>query len=496
MMTYRKSLSLTLLLYLVTSCLSEPVKEPMKEEPLVAREFDRIEVITPKQIYALGETPDFNDWIVNEVFSDGYKEIITNYTVLWEGDILKPGTSVAAVTARNTTVEVDVVIGNKLVDTGLPVVYIETEGGQAITSKTTYINAKMTIEDGGELITESTMRIRGRGNATWSSYPKKPYKLKLDNETDLLGMGKDKDWILLANYCDKTLMRTSVALKLSELLGLPWTPKERFVELMLNGEYMGNYQLTESIKQDVNRVNIPKTGFIIERDGYYQQEPIWFKSSRGYGFSFKNPDVEDLTQAQVDYIKGCVDEFEGALYSTSFNDPVNGYAKYIDIDSFVRWFLFHQIIANLDTNPYLIKADMTSGSKLAMGPVWDFEWSLGIGWYEGSRPRPADYPVCYTEFYFNRLLLDANFAARLQQMWETYRSRVTRDILQHMDDVQKEIMESQRLNFKRWDIMNERISVGGIPMGSFEKEVECDRQFFINHMNWLGNWIPQQNPGN
>jgi hypothetical protein len=128
---------------------------------------------------------------------------------------------------------------------------------------------------------------------------------------------------------------------------------------------------------------------------------------------------------------------------------------------------------------------MTNNSKLSMGPVWDFEWSLGIGWYDGSRPRPPGYFVCYTDFYFHRLLQDHDFATIVQNLWETSHSRVNQDILQHITDVQNEIIRSQELNFKRWDILNIRVGVGGIPLGTFEKEVDCDRQFFINRMNWL-----------
>ena len=486
-----KKISIYFILFTgIIVCIVSCQKEPEQEIIISPRVFQGIDVANLKTSYLLGEVINLDDVEVVEVFSDGYEKINTTYTLVWEGDneLFKTGITTLTVTARGQEQKIDIVRENKLVDTGLPVVYIETDGGQTIASKETYIHAKMTIVHANHTY-YNTIRIRGRGNATWRDYPKKPYKLKLDSKGDLLDMGKDKDWVLLANYCDKTLMRTSIAFKLSELLGFPWTPKAKFVELVLNGEYMGNYQLVESIKQDEKRVNIPETGFIIERDGYYLQEPKWFTTPRGYGYSFKNPDMDDLTETQYDYIRNHVNEFETVLDSESFKDPEHGYSKYINIESFARWFLLQQMIANIDTNPYMIKEDMTDHSKLSMGPVWDFEWSLGIGWYDGSRPRPPEYFVCYTDFYFHKLLQDAVFAAKVKQMWETCHSSITSDILQHIVDVQNEIMQSQELNFKRWDILNTRVSVGGIPLGSFEKEVECDRQFFINHMNWLGSVI-------
>jgi spore coat protein CotH len=477
-----KPLLILIMLSIFPSC----QKNKMIDEVIVQRIFQDIKIENLPTTYFIGQKPDFKDVIVKEVFADGYEKINTDYDIKWNWDIFKIGADSITVTARGKTKTIKIVIENQLIDTGLPVVYIETEDGKTIDSKTDYINAKMTVTTNiGRTLHQNDMRIRGRGHATWIVYPKKPYRLKLDNKTNLLGMGEDKDWALLAGYCDKTLMRTSIAFKLSELLGFPWTPKSQFVELVLNGEYMGNYMLVEAVKQDAKRIDIPKAGFVIERNGYYLEEPVWFTTIKGHGFTFKNPDTDVLTETQINYIRNHINEFENILYSASFNDPVNGYSKYIHTESFVRWFLFQQIIANMDTNPYIVKDDMTGASKLSMGPVWDFEWSLGIGWYDGFRPRPADYWVWYEGFYFQRLLQDAAFARQLQQMWEKYNSSVKQDILQYISATEQKIMKSQELNFQRWDIMNQRVSVGGIPMGSFEKEVDCDRQFFINHINWL-----------
>jgi hypothetical protein len=185
-----------------------------------------------------------------------------------------------------------------------------------------------------------------------------------------------------------------------------------------------------------------------------------------------------------------MNEFESVLGSGSFADPVNGYSKYIDTESFARWFLFQNILANIDPNPFLVKVDNTYNTKLLMGPVWDFEWSIGIGWYDGSRPRPANYWVQH-DWYFAKLLTDDVFTEKLQELWNQNETTVKQEILQFIDDTKDEIMKSQVTNFRRWDIMNDQISIGGIPLGSFDAEVACDRQFFINHMDWLDTAINQ-----
>jgi hypothetical protein len=387
--------------------------------------------------------------------------------------------------------------------TGLPIIKIDTLNNISISSKDEYVYTNLQIIDSNNpsyniTYTEYKDRIRGRGNSTWQYYPKKPYKIKLDKKTNLLGMGSDKDWVLLANYTDKTLLRTAIAFKLSEMLEFPWTPKAAFVELFLNGEYMGNYQLVESVKREVNRVNIPENGYIIEWDAFYQIEPKYFVTNYTdsfafpFAYTFKNPDTDDLTNAQFNYIKDFMLEFETILASPYYNDPANGYAKYINAESFARWWLFQQIIANYDTNTFLYKADNTYNSKLFMGPVWDFEWSLGVGWYNGQRPRPADYWVQNGagRWYFEKLLTDISFVEKITTLWNEHKTAVRSDIIRYINQLKDYLEKSQVMNFKKWDIMNIQITadgnpVGGIPAGGYDAEIETDKQFFNNHLDWL-----------
>ena len=346
----------------------------------------------PKKIeYLMGEPLDLNGLIIYNIYVNNDIEATTNYRI--SGDTFTAGSISITVTSNMDTAKTasfKITVADELINTGLPVIYIKTKDAAPVVSKEDYVNGTMVIKQNNIIIHENTMRIRGRGNATWG-YPKKPYKIKLDNKTDFFGMGSDKDWVLLANYCDKTLLRTSIAFELSKLMGFPWTPDAQFVEVVLNRHYLGNYQLVEGIKKDSFRIDVSNSGYIIERDGYYLQEPKYFITNDGYGYSFKYPDTDDLTDAQWNYILSYMNKFEAILSSDDFSNPSTGYQQYIDIDSFVRWFLFQNIIANLDTNPYLTKANDNATSKIHMGPVWDFEWSMGIGWYYGPRPRPANF---------------------------------------------------------------------------------------------------------
>ena len=163
----------------------------------------------------------------------------------------------------------------------LSVISINTENLAPIVSKDDYING--TFEISGENEDENlvtNLRIRGRGNSTWS-FPKKPYQIKFDNKENVLGMPKDKKWILLANYSDKTMLRNELAFDLSRYSNLNWTSESRFVELFINNEYLGVYQIAQKVEESSNRVNIGDNGYLLEVDQLSRLDPddVYFKTN-------------------------------------------------------------------------------------------------------------------------------------------------------------------------------------------------------------------------
>lgn len=380
--------------------------------------------------------------------------------------------------------------------TGLPVIRIHTKNAVPIDSKETYVPANIQVMDYSnsennyittEFSGEYADKIRGRGNATWN-YEKKPYKIKLNKKINFLNIGNDKckDWALLANYCDKTLLRTAVGFWVSEKMELAWTPDSRFVDLFINDEYLGTYQLCESVSVSEGRINIPeKTGYLIEHSRLYEQESKYFVTSQyEFGYFFKHPDADELTNNQREKIINFMNSFETSLAGDGFVDSEkNSYRKYIDSESFAKWFIVHNILANIDMNFYYYINSIETG-KLEIGPVWDFEWSIGIGWYYSTRPRPANYWCAKTK-YFIRLLQDPEFISVLQAVWNSYKATIQNGIYDYMNQIASEIKDSRNLNFKRWDIMDTVVSVGGNPMGSYEAELACDIQFLQNRFLWL-----------
>lgn len=401
--------------------------------------------------------------------------------------------------------------------TGLPLVRIETADGLNPTGEKEKHNGRMILIRNGEHIydsgSENKFSIKVRGNAT-AGYPKKPYKLKLPEKANLLDKtaplssseNKDKNWVLLAGYCDKTLLRTKTGFFTASLFNELaeneplYVPHSEFVDVVLNGEYIGNYVLSDSVKEGDNRVKVNEKetknggiGFVAEYDStYYVNEPKWFKSAiKQYPYTFKFPDTDDENfDSYMSDFETYINAFEDALYNSESNDD---WKEYIDIGSFARWFLSHNILGNKDTNFFFSKKNSVTDnssenkSKLVMGPVWDFEWSIGIGWYYGSRPMPADF-WCVNHWYFKELLTKEEFKSEVKNQWqkliEAY-PNLTETINNQMDTWANEIDISQQMNFKRWDVLNTSVSIGGIPLGSYEAELECDKQFILNRIEWL-----------
>ena len=279
---------------------------------------------------------------------------------------------------------------------GAPVpVYITTEGGAPITSRDDYVNGVMLLDG-----VNHVMEIRGRGNSTWT-WPKKPYKIKLANDVALLGTEPRDEWVLLANYADRTALRTYLAMGLASSSGLPWTPRTRFVDVVLNGVPQGLYLLTDQVEQGTERVDLPDDSYLLEvNTRFRRQGDRGFWSEHGIPISYKDPDEPKKSERKL--VRSAIHRFEKALYGKNFADPKFGYRAHIDLDSFINWYLVEELFHNQDSNFFSsVHFTWTPGGDIAMGPVWDFDLSAGTKWNGTSstrgllhplRPRPLDQP--------------------------------------------------------------------------------------------------------
>ena len=380
--------------------------------------------------------------------------------------------------------------------TNLPVLHITTQGNAPIDSTETYVTGTLTISNdlaGADVVYSGTMQIKGRGHSTWWM-PKKPYRIKLDSKASLLGMPSSKDWNLLANYCDKTLLRNALAFELSRRLGMPWTPRNAFVEVFLNGRYDGAYQLTEKIKVATSRVNITSMtetdisgdaltgGYLMEVDERLDGL-VWFRTNQNIPIVIHEPDPAQTVQTE--YIRNYVKQAEDALFSGAFADPALGWPAYFDAPTFVNWYLVNELLGSVDSvffsSCWLYKDRLNP--LLFMGPVWDFDISMGNVNYSS-----AVYPTGWWTrggVWFARFFQDPNFAALAAARWNEVKAAAIDSLLAYVDQSAAALDLSQQNNFQRWPILGQTVWPNSEAAGSYAGEVEFTKSWLAQRIAWM-----------
>ena len=380
-------------------------------------------------------------------------------------------------------------------DYRIPAVYIETEGGKAIDSKHNYVNATFRFEDPSRFYTdeasvEVTGRIRGRGNTTWGM-PKKPYRIKLDEKTHAFSPWGNKDWILLANYSDKTLLRNIMAMEISRICGMSWTPMMLSVEVYLNGQYQGVYAFSDHKEVAGHRVNIEVAAEEDLEGGYYLEleeamdEPVCFKTVWDTPVMFHEPEYP--TEAQQRYVKAWFNGFERALERVQ-GERDYAYRSYIDIPSFINYYIIQEITKNPDGNvrksTYLTKE---KGKPLEMYHVWDFDITLGNCDYTNFE-KPEGWQMRYVKWY-NQMFFDPAFKKAVVDRWnELYPDLLTK--VPAFLDRQLELMGGAwKANFDRWKILGVKVWPNYYYFSTYEEEYAFLKDFYAERLAWLNGRI-------
>jgi len=457
----------------------------LKEDCIGTINGDEIIVNCPELTSAISLTPTVKG-IYEKIYCNGAK-VISDQTAL---DFSKTSEIVLHDGAGHKKAYYINVVGHNLI----PRVFINTE--KEISSRTDYIDATITVNNyPGKGTFTAKGKVRGRGNATFLSYPKKAYRFKLDEGSKVAGMSKNRDWCLLAEYCDKSLMRNTWLFEMSKAAGCEWTPQYIHVDLYLNGAYNGTYLLCEQVEKANDKIVMEDDGFMIENDNYYSWEPVFFQtSSFGLYYTFKYPDNIAKHDDNYTYIKGFMNEMEAALKGSDSKDPEKGYRKYLDVPSFVKWYLVMEILGNHDPNFFYVQPKR--GDKLKMYPVWDAEWTLGIasagpnGWqYYPEKPLYTETSEMYrTRRYFSRLFRDPYFVEQVYNAWQ--------DLKPHLGEVRENVAKeaeyikySQEDNFKKWQILGKPVSVNIIFFNTWQEEVDYAAQWFDKRVEWFDTYI-------
>jgi hypothetical protein len=396
--------------------------------------------------------------------------------------------------------------------TGLPIVNITTDGNMPIVSKEDYITGTVTVDGGRGFddLDSTIMEIRGRGNSTWGA-PKKPYQMKLDSKEKFLDMPKQKKWIFLAEYSDKSMLRNTLAFELGYLSSLDWTPKSEFAEVYINGEYSGTYNVSEKVEEKSARVDIGDEGFLLEKDTNVQErvdpDDVYFNTSAYQGddvIVIKEPSIDRIDEndfayeqdSRFIYIRDYINAFETVLFGDNFADPINGYASYIDIDSFIDWFLINEIAKNVDAKNWSsIYFTHIPGEKIKMGPLWDFD--LGFGNLDYSDAQHVEGWWVKYNSWLNRLLDDPSFVLQVQDRFKNHYLPNKQSILEKIDSKAEMLNLAQQENFEKWQILGVQVWPNRLDrvFDTYEEEVSSLKQWYESRMSWLGQAIGSLNGG-
>ena len=322
-----------------------------------------------------------------------------------------------------------------------------------IPSKDYYLEGTLAVNGRGgyEDYTGKT-EVKGRGNSTWG-YPKKPYRLKLNKKAEICGLGKAKNYVLLANHLDPTLMLNSVAFKIGRLLELPFTNHAIPVDVVLNGIYKGSYLLTEQIEVKENRVDLDENNSVMwELDSYWDDEPKFKSTAFNLPVMVKDP---DLTTEQFEYWKKDFNAF-----TTQFaKEPLEGnsYVDMIDIESVAKFLITFNLVHNMEINhPKSVFLHKEGNGKYVMGPIWDFDWAYD---YEGTSNHFGRYntPLFSSSMngvgtaFFRRFLQDSRVKAIYKRTWQDFKNNKLDALLQYVDDYAVMLKPSVERNSELWE---------------------------------------------
>jgi hypothetical protein len=409
-------------------------------------------------------------------------------------------------------------------ESNLPIIVIETENGQEIPDEPK-IDAHMGIISNMAGINEypgtyndydGKIGIEVRG-ATSATFAKKGYGLETrladgeNNNVSLLGLPVENDWVLHGPYSDKSLIRNVLVYHFAREMG-QYAPRTRLCELFLNNTYFGVYVLIEKIKKDTFRVDVGRLnpdeiagrdltgGYIFKLDK--GDEPRWTSpylsiNNNDINFLYHYPDPDLMPTVQIEYIRDFVTNFEDALAGANFYDPVLGYKPFIDVQSFVDFYLVNELSKNVDayrisTFFHKDKDKIDKVSPIKAGPVWDFNLGFGnVDYYDAFNTHgwqsnhPADY--WSTPFWWARLKEDPEYFNLMVDSWIDYRSTILSDIRinEVIDSLTTLLVDAQKRNFNAFPVLSTYVWPNNYVGGSYENEIGYLKNWIFERMTWI-----------
>lgn len=412
----------------------------------------------------------------------------------------------------------------------LPILVLDTYGANIAPDSRSKGTVTVLVPDQGrttlpgrvEVISRATFEVRGSSS---TGFPKQSIGMELRGEDEadlpqsLLGLPAESDWVLYAPYTDKTLIRDVLAYELSNQLGR-YAPRTRLVELYVNrtgalesADYQGVYVLIEKIKGGPGRVDIEELeatdytqpdvsgGFILKKDRTDSNDAP-FVTTRGQELGIEWPRARDLGTTQLNAIRTFMNQMESALYGPQYRNPQTGYQAYLDPDSFIDHWWLVEFAKNIDGYRLSTFMFKDKGGKLNLGPIWDYNLSLGNADYaEGWKTNGWYWPLVGTSDYpwFPRLFQDPDFTQRHADRWGTLRTTTltTSNVLQVINSLTNQLAEAQVRNFQRWPSFGRYIWPNWYIGNNYEDEIGFLKRWVTGRLAWIDTTVvkwPEMTP--
>lgn len=409
-------------------------------------------------------------------------------------------------------------------ESNLPILIIQTNGQEIKDEPKITAELKVLNQPGTNSINDTVFEYNGkigieiRGSSS-QTFEKKNYAFETRNDlgenlnVSLLGLAKENDWVLHGPYADKSLIRNALTFEIGNRMNR-WAPRTAFCELYINNDYRGVYVLMEKIKIDKNRLDIATLkdsdivgdeltgGYIMKVD---REDPGYFSSvhpdrSGDYSikFSYVDPEYDELKTQQRDYIRKYIRDFEAALYYFNYNTNPDQYIQYVDLESFVDYFIVQELAKNVDAyrlSTYLYKDKDSKGGKLTMGPLWDFNFTYGMpdyldGWQTTDWVLTEQY--WSIPFWWDRLRVDPRFNSKLKRRWTSLRQNGVLHVdslMAIVDRNAQDLQEAQARNYSRFPILSTYVWPNYYLAGTYSNEINYTKNWIKGRLLWMDGQI-------
>ena len=386
---------------------------------------------------------------------------------------------------------------------------IHIEVGSRISSREDYVEGTLDVIDFDDnnnptyLLDDVSMKIRLRGNST-HEMPKKSFKIKFNSKQFMFSDYKEKDWVLLANHADQSLIRNALAFQMASELGMDFVPMVKFVNLYINDEYHGNYMLTDQVEVTNDRVDIEEnnpvmdTGYLLEFDKkLYASDFVTdenFFIIDGIPFVIKSPEKGDESYIDEQYYY--IEDYMRKVFDVI--KAHGDYHAYIDEASFIDWYIINELFKNVDSGYSSVFYYKDAQGLLKMGPVWDFDLSIGnYGHLEVEARGPEGFYTSRQDknvlFYY--LMQSPTFRVALKTRWQAVYDEVILGLLDDIYPTADSITRSRYENFLKWEVIGIENKWYTTPeileRDTYQKQVEFLKAFLTARIDWMNTEISQ-----